>query len=55
MSALETIGDIENAKQELKNISEDFPDNEILKVYRTEYKFKTKNELIEIWKNGDAN
>ena len=55
MSALETIGDIEKAKEELKNISEDFPDNEILKVYRTEYKFKTKNELIEIWKNGDAN
>jgi len=52
LSALETAGDIKKAENELENISRDFPDNEILKVYKTEYKFKTKEQLIEIWKSG---
>lgn len=52
LTALETTGDLEKAEKELERISRDFPDNEILKVYKTEYKFKTKEQLIEIWKNG---
>jgi tetratricopeptide (TPR) repeat protein len=52
LSALETTGDIKKAEKELESISRDFPDNEILKVYKAEYKFKTKEQLIEIWKNG---
>ena len=52
LTALETTGDIKKAEKELENISRDFPENEILKVYKTEYKFKTKEQLIDIWKNG---
>ena len=55
MSALETKGEIDKAKQELDKIDKDFPNNEILKVYKTEYKFKTKEELIQFWKNGGEN
>jgi hypothetical protein len=55
LSALETKGEINMAKLELENISQDFPNNEILKVYKTEYKFKTKEELIALWKNGSEN
>jgi hypothetical protein len=53
--ALETKGEINKAKLELENISRDFPNNEILEVYKTEYKFKTKEELIALWKNGNEN
>jgi len=52
LTALEITGDIKKAEKELENISRDFPDNEILKVYKAEYKFKTKEQLINIWKNG---
>ena len=52
LTALETTGDLKKAEKELEKISRDFPDNEILKVYKTEYKFKTKEQLIEMWKNG---
>jgi tetratricopeptide (TPR) repeat protein len=52
LTALETTGDIKKAEKELENISRDFPGNEILKVYKAEYKFKTKEQLINIWKNG---
>ena len=55
LSALETKGELNKAKLELENISQDFPNNEILKVYKTEYKFKTKEELIALWKNGSEN
>ena len=55
LSALETKGEINKAKLELENISRDFPNNEILNVYKTEYKFKTKEELIALWKNGSEN
>ncbi len=53
LTALETAGDLKKAEKELEKISRDFPDNEILKVYKTEYKFKTKEQLIEMWKNGE--
>ena len=55
LSALETKGDIKKAKLELEKITRDFPNNEILKVYKTEYKFKTKEELITLWKNQSDN
>ncbi|WP_300978594.1 hypothetical protein [Flavobacterium sp.] len=55
LTALETKGEINKAKLELENISRDFPNNEILQVYKTEYKFKTKEELIALWKNGKEN
>lgn len=55
LSALETKGEIKKAKLELENITKDFPENEILKVNKTEYKFKTKEELIALWKNGSEN
>ena len=55
LSALETKGEINKARLQLEKISRDFPDNEILKVYKTEYKFKTKDELISLWKNGSGN
>jgi hypothetical protein len=55
LTALETKGEINKAKLELENISRDFPNNEILEVYKTEYKFKTKEELIALWKNGKEN
>ncbi|TRW95583.1 tetratricopeptide repeat protein [Flavobacterium gawalongense] len=55
VSALETKGDIKKAEQELENVYRDFPNNEILKVYKTEYKIKTKEQIIEIWKSGVDN
>ncbi|NGY37229.1 hypothetical protein FQU23_006840 [Flavobacterium sp. XN-5] len=55
LSALEIKGELKKAEIELKNISREFPDNEILKLYKNEYKFKTKAELIALWKNGTDN
>jgi tetratricopeptide (TPR) repeat protein len=52
LTALEAKGDLKKAEIELKKMSVDFPDNETLKVYKTEYKFKTKKELFEIWEKG---
>jgi tetratricopeptide (TPR) repeat protein len=52
LSALEITGNIKKAEKELEKITRDFPNNEILKVYKEEYKFRTKEQLIEIWKNG---
>lgn len=55
LSALETKGDIPKTQLELENISREFPNNEILKAYKAKYKFKTKEELIALWKSGDLN
>jgi len=55
LSALEAKGNIKNAEKELENISLDFPNNKILKVYKAEYKFKTKEQLIEVWNVGKDN
>jgi len=52
LTALETNGDFKKAELEMERMFQDFPDNEILKVYKAEYKFKTKEELIQFWKNG---
>jgi len=52
LTALEAKGDLKKAEIELEKMSGDFPDNETLKVYKTEYKFKTKKELFEIWEKG---
>ena len=52
LTALEAKGDLKKAEIELEKMSIDFPDNETLKVYKTEYKFKTKKELLEIWEKG---
>ena len=50
LTALETSGNIKKAAKEMSKIENDFPNNEILKFYKTEY--KTKAEVIEMWKNG---
>lgn len=55
MTSLETKGEIDKAKLELENINKDFPNNEIIKVYKSDYKFKSKQEIIEYWKNGKIN
>ena len=52
LTALEAKGDLKKAEIELEKISVDFPDNETLKVFKTEHKFKTKKELFEIWEKG---
>jgi len=52
VTALEGKGEIANAEKELENIIREFPENETLIYYKTEYKFKTKEEIIEFWKNG---
>ena len=55
LSAFEAKGDIKKAEKELERIELDFPNNEILKVYKSEYKFKTKEQLIEVWNKGKDN
>jgi tetratricopeptide (TPR) repeat protein len=55
LSGLEAKGDIKKAEKELEKIDLDFPNNEILKVYKSEYKFKTKEEIIEVWHKGKDN
>jgi len=55
LSGLEAKGDIKKAEKELEKIELDFPNNEILKVYKAEYKFKTKEQLIEVWNKGKDN
>jgi len=55
VSGLEAKGDIKKAEKELENINLDFPNNEILKVYKAEYKFKTKEQIIEAWNRGKDN
>lgn len=55
MTSLEMKGEIDKAKLELENIDKDFPNNEIIKAYKADYKFKSKKEMIEYWKNGEIN
>ena len=55
LSGLEAKADIKKAEKELEKIDLDFPNNEILKVYKAEYKFKTKEQLIEVWNKGKDN
>ena len=55
LSALEAKGDIKKAEKELEKINLDFPNNEILKVYKAEYKFKTKEQMIKVWNKGKDN
>ena len=50
LTAIETSGDTKKASKVMNEIENDFPNNEILKVYKTEN--KTKEEVIEMWKNG---
>ncbi len=52
IAALEGKGDLKKAELELDKMYIDFPDNETLKVYKKEYKFKTKKEIFELWENG---
>ena len=55
LSGLEAKGDLNKAEKELEKINLDFPNNEILKVYKAENKFKTKEEIIEFWHKGKDN
>ncbi len=55
MTSLETKGEIDKAKIELEKISKEFPNNETIKVFKSDYKFKSKEEIIEYWKNGEVN
>lgn len=55
LSGLESKGDIKKAEKELEKINCDFPNNEILKAYKAEYKFKTKEEIIAVWHKGKDN
>ena len=55
LTAFELKGDIKSAEQELKKLSKDFPKNESLELYKAEYKFQTKKELLELWESISAN
>lgn len=55
MTSLETKGEIDKAKIELEKINKEFPNNETIKVFKSDYKFKSKEEIIEYWKNGEVN
>ena len=55
MSSLETKGEIDKAKLELEKIDKDFPNNETVKAFKSDYKFKSKEQIIEYWKTGLIN
>ncbi len=49
LTALETSSNLRMYKKEFRNIANDFPNNEMFKIYKKEY--KTKEQIIDIWKN----
>lgn len=53
ISALEANENLNQAKDEMEKLRNDFPENEIVQSYVKEYKLKTKAELISLWKNGE--
>ena len=55
LTALELKEDIKSAEKELEKLSQEFPKNESLKLYKAEYKFQTKKDLLALWETISAN